>query len=212
MEGTFDLTGVQFGSNPEMKVYVLDERDYKEPSYISDLKKANRAITNNIGVTSIKALRGLWNLFSNKEDKIPYDNFIKNTKFDGRRDKLYKFFSDMTVDQAQRTDFLKIFEVKRDDERNFKQILGDKAAKSDPTYKLSDNQEDISANMLTCLEELSEHDFMDFRVFIEIFGRVPYAYFVRGMEEIMSYGEYKNYSDLFTDVMKMDLEDFLAKL
>jgi hypothetical protein len=171
------------------------------------------------GTSLLKMLRSVSNFIGTVRgeeikldvEKKKYDNFIKNNKFNSKMEKLYNYFSDLPVGLARNTDFLKIFDAEKDDNRNFLKILGAKCVPSDPIYKATDDDERCSVRVLGCLEELGGRKFMDFRVFKEVFGLMPYSYFVRGMDIIMSVGEYNNYADLFRDVLS-DLDTFLSRM
>jgi len=201
------LGNIQWVNDPSLPEYIYDDSSYKESSYITELKKANREFFGELGVKLLKINRFISNLFGDKAEKTAYDNLIKNSRINPyKKKKLYKFFSDMGLGRADDTDFIAIFEASFQDRRNFLQLLGIKGHKSDPLYKWDDDNVTCAKNMINCLEELVDKNrhFMDFRSFVDVFGLVPFDNFDRGMSLLMSLTGYSNYAEFFSAC----IEDF----
>jgi hypothetical protein len=153
-------------------------------------------------------------------EKGVYDTFIQTHT---ARKKLDNFFKKVTIGitsdligdeyygNYNDIDFLKVFEAKANDERNFMQILGAENTESDPNCKMSDNIVKKAGNILSRFGWIADKGFLDFQMFIEAFGRVPFAYFEQGAGHLMTLGGYKNYADLFVTILFEGGADMFAK-
>jgi len=185
------------------EMYVFEESDYVEDEEEKAEQKRMDAVLESLSNSLIKMQRSVANFCGSFNGKKDYDTFMKNTTFNkSKKNRLCKYFSDLVIGRAG-DDFPKIFEAREGDKRCFLQLLGAKHIGSDSkNFPMSDNYVMKKRKVIGAIEGVNAIGVLDFRSFIEFFGRMPYAYFMEGIIPLINnVSGYGDWSKLFTEVM-----------
>jgi len=196
---------ITWGEDPNAIPVVYKDSEYRMTQAVKELKNSIKETACILGKELIELNRSCARLLKHHLGKS-----LKNTRLrEEQKERLYDFFALTVVGSGDNIRFLKIFEAKsRSDTSNLYQLLGSLGTKSDITFDVNHSTAEKTVNVLECLTRLydgGKRQYIDASLFLEQFGKMPYCYFVDGLDCLIRHiklktGKMYSYSEFFRDV------------